>query len=565
MAYIGRGIDNLSNIEVLDVITFTDSAGPYNILKGGVAFIPSATQNLLIEVDGIIQASASYTTTGSTITFGVSMASSSVMNSFLHLATGLISTPADGTVTAAKIASDAVTTAKILDNNVTVAKLPTTLDISGNTVTLPASVSGLGTGINVTTQITGVVPTANLGSGTGSSANFLRGDSSWQEVATGTSWQSVVTASTLTAVAGRGYPINTTSNACTVTLPASASVGDTIEFTDYLRTWTTNNVTINPNSLKFQGYTTPQPVYDINGQSVKIVYVDATQGWIPVRDDEVTNETPQTYSADFLVVAGGGGGGSGGNGEGGGGGGAGGYRTSTQTLTGGTVITVTVGDGGAGGVYVGNGIVGSASSISGSGLTTISSAGGGYGSRKSLVGGDGGSGGGSGSYYTSGAGSGDTPDTTPDQGNDGGIGYSGSPGYAGGGGGGHAAVGTAGTSNQGGDGGAGTNNSISGASVGYAGGGGGGIHPPGTDGGAATHGGGAGTNGTGTNGTANTGGGGGAGGGVLDGGNGGKGVVVISVPDADYSGTTTGSPTVATGQAGSKTTMVFTGTGSYTA
>ena len=33
-------------------------------------------------------------------------------------------------------------------------------------------------------------------------------------------WQSVVTASTLTAVAGKGYPINTTSNACTVTLPA---------------------------------------------------------------------------------------------------------------------------------------------------------------------------------------------------------------------------------------------------------------------------------------------------------------------------------------------------------
>ena len=31
-------------------------------------------------------------------------------------------------------------------------------------------------------------------------------------------WQAVVTAATLTAVAGRGYPINTTSNACTVTL-----------------------------------------------------------------------------------------------------------------------------------------------------------------------------------------------------------------------------------------------------------------------------------------------------------------------------------------------------------
>ena len=43
-------------------------------------------------------------------------------------------------------------------------------------------------------------------------------------------WQSVVTGTTLTAVAGRGYPINTTSNACTVTLPGSASVGDQIVF-----------------------------------------------------------------------------------------------------------------------------------------------------------------------------------------------------------------------------------------------------------------------------------------------------------------------------------------------
>ena len=48
----------------------------------------------------------------------------------------------------------------------------------------------------------------------------------------------------------------------------------------------------------------------------------------------------QTYSADFLVIAGGAGG------DLGGGGGAGGYRTSTQTITGSKVITVTVGDGG---------------------------------------------------------------------------------------------------------------------------------------------------------------------------------------------------------------------------
>jgi hypothetical protein len=59
---------------------------------------------------------------------------------------------------------------------------------------------------------------------------------------------------------------------------------------------------------------------------------------------------PQPYSIDFLVVAGGGGSAS----YYGGGGGGGGYRTSTQTAIPGTVITVTVGDGGAGGAAGGD-------------------------------------------------------------------------------------------------------------------------------------------------------------------------------------------------------------------
>jgi hypothetical protein len=86
-------------------------------------------------------------------------------------------------------------------------------------------------------------------------------------------WQSVETGATFTAVAGNGYPVNTTAQACTVTLPASASVGDQIIFTDYARNFATNALTINPNSLNFQGNTTPQPVYDTNGESVHIVYM----------------------------------------------------------------------------------------------------------------------------------------------------------------------------------------------------------------------------------------------------------------------------------------------------
>ena len=62
----------------------------------------------------------------------------------------------------------------------------------------------------------------------------------------GLEWQSsIVTASTLTAVAGRGYWIDTTSNICTVTLPASANVGDELIFVDYARNWNNNKLILN--------------------------------------------------------------------------------------------------------------------------------------------------------------------------------------------------------------------------------------------------------------------------------------------------------------------------------
>jgi hypothetical protein len=106
----------------------------------------------------------------------------------------------------------------------------------------------------------------------------------------GVTWQDVVTASTLTAVAGNGYPINTTSNTCTITLPASASNGDEIIFTDYARNWGTNKIIIDSNGLNYQGDDDTFDVeYDTDGQSVQIVYSDATKGWIPISDDDVAD------------------------------------------------------------------------------------------------------------------------------------------------------------------------------------------------------------------------------------------------------------------------------------
>ena len=368
-------------------------------------------------------------------------------------------------------------------------------------------------------------------------------------------WQStIVTGATHTASANQGIWIDTTSNACNLTLPSSPSVGDQLIFSDFKRTWGSNAVTLTLNGSKFQGFTSPSPVYDTTGETVHIVYSGSTQGWIPINDGAVANETPQTVTIDYLVIAGGGGGGSEDSGYWAAGGGAGGYRNSFNseasggggssetalTLNPGITLTATIGTGGAKGANGGNnGTVGVNTTLIGTGVS-ITSNGGGYG-------GGGGSGG-----------------------NAGGAGGSGGGGADGTGG---SAAGGAGTTNQGFAGGSATGN------TGGSGGGAGGAGQNGSDSNLA---GGIGlassitgssvTRGVGGVGAVNGGAGtvspntglGGAGDAQGSGyqANGSSGVVILRVPDAQYTGTVTGSPTVATGVSGN-TVITFTGTGTY--
>src|SRR5210317_1078670 len=94
-------------------------------------------------------------------------------------------------------------------------------------------------------------------------------------------WQGVQTGN-FTAVAGRGYFVDTTSNTITVTLPGSPSQGDTVVLKDYARTWGTNNVTTA--SALVDGATTVS-TFSTNGQTVTLVYMDGTRGWSLVNED----------------------------------------------------------------------------------------------------------------------------------------------------------------------------------------------------------------------------------------------------------------------------------------
>ena len=383
-------------------------------------------------------------------------------------------------------------------------------------------------------------------------------------------WQSVFTgdgSTGLTAVAGRGYFIDTTSSTVTVTLPASPKIGDIVQLKDYARTWGTNAVTIS--STTFDGNSN-NPSFSTNGQTVTLVYMDGTKGWSLINEDTTTGLGAEFIAAtggtittsgdykihsftgdgcfvvscggnpagsntvDYLVVAGGG---SGGN-DAGGGGGAGGFREGRQVApaytasplvapTGlpvsATTYPVTVGGGGTNpGSPQSPGTQGSDSIFS-----TITSSGGGGGAFTSpFANKDGGSGGGSRGACSQGTGN--TPPVSPPQGNPGGG--NAPPGGSGGGG-----AGAAGATAAAGAGGNGVTTSISASPTAYAGGGGGGNNctaPTGGSGGTGGGGDGGARGGAelGGDGTANTGGGGGgAGGGPANAaaGSGGKGIVII--------------------------------------
>ena len=285
---------------------------------------------------------------------------------------------ADGAVTSVKISDDAVTSGKIADDAVTATKIAT------------------------------------------------------GAVDTGTDWQSVQTAN-FTAVAGKGYPINTTSGTITVTLPASPSAGDFVQIVDYAGTFQTNSVTLTASgSDKIKGLT-DNTVLNKERSSVTLSYVDATQGWVPtagVNDGtqvlapefSASGGTETTYSSggndykvhtflssgnfvtsgstknmDFLIVAGGGGGGAGQGG--GGGGGASGVAGATNPAHGGdgtqndfrTGSNVYYAGGGAGrGASVRNGGQGGGGNSQTAGGTNTG--GGGGGGQDNTNSGDGGSG-----------------------------------------------------------------------------------------------------------------------------------------------------------------------------
>jgi hypothetical protein len=535
----------------------------------------------------------------------------------------------DGTVVAADIKDDSITNAKIKsDAAIAASKLASTLDLSGKTVTLPAAAV---TAHAVTPTldapvITGTLSVLDSGTVTHTIANYSADcsytitptnctagavNASGEFVITHTSGTPSYTIKATTASLGLDDSALTTKNitmqlsAPTLSNPAGVGTATDVVYTITSTATGDDKLILDPGTANFTyqsesgpgtaskvgntveciGFGTGNPVvtiqftatgtYSVTAKAVNIAGTYGTSANSAADSITIAN----TYNAHFLVLAGGGTAGgtiTGGGGAGGlrtswAGGSGGGASSQAQTaFTPGVVYTCTVGGGGSGGTTTRYN--GESSNITGSGYTTITCVGGGYGIAGGTApnGGCGGSGhiGGSG---TAGEGFDGASDTNWTMGGGGGtasVGLVDGPGgggkqvnidtnnyYWGGGGGGAGHGSTAGNGGIGGGGGGSTY-------AGYtAGTGGGSAINPGGNGAAAA-------NAIGGNGGANSGGG---GGGCADSGanasSGGSGIIIIRAPAASITGgaspTVTGSPTVAT--VGADTVITFTGTGTFVA
>jgi hypothetical protein len=84
--------------------------------------------------------------------------------------------------------------------------------------------------------------------------------------------------SNITMTASNGYFVDTTGGAKTMTLPASAVIGDTIRINDLAGTFGANNLTVGRNSSNIQGVA-QDLVVSINQSSFGLVYSNSTYGW----------------------------------------------------------------------------------------------------------------------------------------------------------------------------------------------------------------------------------------------------------------------------------------------
>ena len=194
MSYIGKE-PIVGNYIKLDAISVVNGQAAYTMQSAGVSFNPETAQNMIVSLNGVIQAPiSSYTISGSTITFASNLATGDVIDFIVVLGDALsIGTPSDSTVNSAKLTGNLIFTPVTSSSSGSV-----TLDFAtGNnfTITLTGNITSLAVNNEVAGQ-TGVITFVQDGTG-GRTVSLSAGDF---ETASGGGSPAITLSSTANAV-----------------------------------------------------------------------------------------------------------------------------------------------------------------------------------------------------------------------------------------------------------------------------------------------------------------------------------------------------------------------------
>ena len=226
---------------------------------------PSSENVTMVAVQGVLQPKSSYSLMGPQLTFDAAPPASA----FIEVTTfsgggggaggggGSLSAlyrtyTGDASTTGFTVTSGATANTVLVAENGILQRPTTDYTIAGTTLTF-ATAPAAGVDIQI----------RELSGGGGSSSPAL-------------TWN--IASSNATMVANNGYFVDTSSAAKTMTLPISATLGDTIRINDLAGSFATYNLTIARNGHKIQGIA-DNLLVDADQSSFGLVYSNSTYGW----------------------------------------------------------------------------------------------------------------------------------------------------------------------------------------------------------------------------------------------------------------------------------------------
>jgi len=254
------GSGNLSWIaQPATTITVDNFTGDGSTVAFTLTVTPTSINQTIVNYNGTLQLRAAYTVVGSTLTFSEAPVNGSLIEVTTTLGTmsgaGAFVTRSytgNGVQATFSVTSGCTVSSVIVTENGLV-QIPTVdYTISGGTLTFDGAPAN---GISIQIRELAVAVAAT---------------------SPGITWN--ISSSNITMTASNGYFVDTSGGAKTMTLPTTATLGDTIRINDLAGTFGTNNLTVARNGHKIQGDTNDLLI-DTDQTSFGLVYSNSTYGW----------------------------------------------------------------------------------------------------------------------------------------------------------------------------------------------------------------------------------------------------------------------------------------------